>query len=893
MANHNIDPDRWQVLVPYLDQALDCSDDARAAWMDRLRAERPDLADDVGQLLENHRAAARERFLEGGVAPPFGVAAGQPVGAYRLVAPIGQGGMGAVWLADRSDGRFHRRAAVKFPAAAFSAGGRARFLREGQIVARLGHPRIAQLLDAGVETSGQPYLVLEYVDGQPIDQYCDTRALAISARIQLVLEVIEGVSHAHANLIVHRDLKPSNVLVGVDGHVKLLDFGIAKLLEEEGGDGRLTRGTGRAMTPAYAAPEQMTGGPISTATDVYALGVLLYVLLTGQHPAGSALESAAALTKAIVEIDPPRPSEVAPLARRRELRGDLDTILLKALKKNPAERYASAAALAADLRAVLRHEPVSARPDSVAYRTARFVQRNRLAVGLATLILLAVVAGTGATAIEARRARAQRDFAVRELQHAEAVNDLDQSVLQDAAAAGQPLHAEDLLVRAAQIAERQHGDPVTRVDLLITIGLEYAGLDDFRKATALLEEARTAALGLSDPAPRAGAACGLAEVVASSGDLKRAEALFAEGLRALPEEPSFDLDRSFCFERGSAVADQRADGAAAVARALEGQRLLNQAPVKSEAEDLRALVVLASAYGTIGRRDEASAVLEQASSRLATLGRDDTSQGETLQNNWGVALSVLGRPFDAERALRRALAIGHDVEGQATAMEELNYARTLDDLGRSDEAQTYADHAYAQAKSTGAEVAANQALLVRSAIYRHQDHLDRAGDALAELEGWLQRNLPRGHPAFAAWASQKSLLAQTLGDEATAKRFADDAVVNANTVFESRHQGADFLSIYLLRRAQLQFLTHQLSAAESDATRALGLLATINGSALTEWTGRVYVVLGRVRQAQGRQVDAVGAFQTAVTHLRSALGPDHAETHEAEGLLAAAGGHGG
>lgn len=888
----DLDPDRWHQLAPFLDEALDCADAAaREAWLDRLRRNHAEVADDVAELLAEHDAASRAQFLDATMAPAPGVATGQTIGAYTLVAPIGQGGMGAVWLAERSDGRFRRRAAVKFPAASLSAAGRDRFLREGRIVARLVHPRIAQLLDAGVDGAGQPYFVLEHVDGEPIDAYCTRHALGIPARLGLILEVIDAVAHAHANLVVHRDLKPSNVLVASDGHVKLLDFGIAKLLadDETGGTG-LTQ-SAKAMTPAYAAPEQMTGEPVTTATDVFALGVLLYLLLTGRHPAGGSVDSAAALVKAIVEVDPRRPSEVAPAALRRQLRGDLDTIVMKALKKSPAERYASVVALASDLRAVLEHEPISARADSFAYRASRFVRRNRLAVGLAAVIVVAVAAGIVATTLEARTARAQRDFAIRELQDSEAVNDLNDFVLSDAAAAGRPLHVQDLLARAEHIVQRQQGDPVTRADLLITIGREYAGQDDYGKATALLEQARTLAATLPDPTVRAGAACGLAQVVANTGDLKRAETLLDEGLRALPIEPTFVLDRAFCYQRGSEIAVRRGDGALALSRALESQRLLAQSPVKSEVSDLGALVVLASAYNAIGRHADASAALEQASARFAALGRDDTERAATVLNNWGLTLTILGRPLDAERALGRAIAIDRGADGDASVspMAFVNYARVLDDLGRRDEAQTYVERAYDKAKATGADVIASQASLVRSSIYRSQGHLDRAAEVLSDVGAWLQRSLPPGHPAFASWNSQRALLAHARGDDGAAAGFADSAVASAQASFDGRHQGADYLAIYLVRRAALQLTRQHTDAAAADASRALDLLATINGSALTDVAGRAYVVLGRARVRQGRTAEAAAAFQSAVQHLTSALGADNSETREAIQLRASTG----
>lgn len=348
--------------------------------------------------------------------------------------------MGAVWLAERSDGRFQRRAAVKFLSLALAGrGGEQRFKREGSILGRLAHANIAELLDAGVSAEGQPYLVLEHVEGEHIDQYCDEHRLDVNARLRLFLDVLAAVAHAHANLIVHRDLKPSNVLVRNDGQVKLLDFGIAKLLESEeqpAAATMLTQEAGGALTPAYAAPEQIKGEPVTTATDVYALGVLLYLLLTGQHPAGVGTRSAAELVKAIVDTEPTRSSHAVNLAKgeaeaaastaakrattpdklARALRGDLDTIISKALKKNPQERYASVTAFADDIRRYLNHEPISARPDTAVYRAAKFVRRNRFSFAVAMLALSAIVAGSGIAIYQGRIAQ-QRFQDVRKLAH--------------------------------------------------------------------------------------------------------------------------------------------------------------------------------------------------------------------------------------------------------------------------------------------------------------------------------------------------------------------------------------------------------------------------------------------------------------------------------------------
>jgi len=345
--------------------------------------------------------------------------------------------MGSVWLARRSDGRFERQAAVKFVNIALA--GRAteeRFKREGSILGRLTHPHIADLLDAGVSPDGQPYLILEYVDGEAIDRYCDEHKLDVEARVCLFLDVLAAVAHAHANLIVHRDIKPSNVLVTTGGEVKLLDFGIAKLLEGEGQTGAatmLTHEGGSALTPQYAAPEQLTGQPVTTATDVYALGVLLYLLLCGRHPAGSGLHSPAELVKAVLDREPPHASDATtadnskliaerrgatPDKLRRELFGDLDTIVGKALKKDPQERYASVTGFADDLQRYLKHEPISARPDALAYRTAKFLRRNRTVVALTATAIVLVIGSlsTGLYVANRQRKIAEQRFAqVRQL----------------------------------------------------------------------------------------------------------------------------------------------------------------------------------------------------------------------------------------------------------------------------------------------------------------------------------------------------------------------------------------------------------------------------------------------------------------------------------------------
>ncbi len=389
------------------------SAEQRAEWLQSLRLQDAEIAAHLESLLDSHSSLEHKGFLEGPlVLPTQPGLTGQRVGSYTLASQIGQGGMGSVWLASRSDGRFERKVAVKFlHIALLGENGEERFEREGKILAKLSHSHIAELIDAGVSDAGQPFLILEYIDGTHIDQYCDKRRLGVKARVGLFLDVLRAVAHAHRNQIVHRDLKPSNVLVREDGYVKLLDFGIAKIMEDESSSGaaQLTVDGNRLLTPQYAAPEQLTGKPISPATDVYALGVLLYVLLTGRHPLCTTSNVPADLVKAIVDTDPMWPSEAAlcanagasakaeharlrattPRGLRNLLRGDLDTIVTKAIRKNPAERYATAAELATDLERYLNNEPIEARREKFFYRVGTFMRRRRRTLaGVSVAVLL-------------------------------------------------------------------------------------------------------------------------------------------------------------------------------------------------------------------------------------------------------------------------------------------------------------------------------------------------------------------------------------------------------------------------------------------------------------------------------------------------------------------------
>jgi len=387
-----------------LDEALPLDAGGRQRWLDALAPEHRHLAGALRRALLPSSEGSPTAFPE---LPKNGPKAGDPVGPYRLIRLLGEGGMAEVWLAQRADGAFKREVALKLPILLQLREDLAsRFARERDILAALEHPNIARLYDAGVSSGGLPYLAMEYVAGEPLTDWCDARQLGVRERVKLFLQVLDAVQYAHAQHVIHRDLKPSNILVTASGQVRLLDFGVAKLLAQEEPQTELTRRFGRALTPDYASPELVRGEPVSPESDVYALGVVLFELLSGSRPYRlGGTGSIAGIEHSIGTIEVKRPSmQLAPAAadnrgtsqRRliRRLRGDLDAIVLKALAKSPQSRYESASAFADDLQRSLSGEPVEARPDRVVYRTAKFAQRHRTGLAMtavATVLVLAAL----------------------------------------------------------------------------------------------------------------------------------------------------------------------------------------------------------------------------------------------------------------------------------------------------------------------------------------------------------------------------------------------------------------------------------------------------------------------------------------------------------------------
>ena len=408
-------PERWRRVGELFHQALEVASEARTAWADQTCAGDSELRRELASLLENDRAAG-EGFVRGRVQAAVASfqeessRTNQPrrAGPYRLVRELGQGGMGTVCLAERDDDQYQTQVAIKLVRPGMDTDFILhRFRRERQILAHLQHPHIARLLDGGTTADGLPYIVMEYIEGSRITDYCESRRLSVEERLRLFLDVCAAVEYAHRHFVVHRDLKPGNILVDHTGAVKLLDFGICKLLYANplAKEDAVTEGL-RLLTPDYASPEQIRGDPITVASDVYSLAAVLYELLTGAKPHRMEQYTPQAIERAICEQEVLRPSLAAktkPLARR--LSGDLDNILLRALQKDPARRYASAEQFSEDLRRHLAHQPVLARPDTMLYRLVKFAQRRRGAVMAGAAVLLSLAAGVIVSTREARVAR--------------------------------------------------------------------------------------------------------------------------------------------------------------------------------------------------------------------------------------------------------------------------------------------------------------------------------------------------------------------------------------------------------------------------------------------------------------------------------------------------------
>ncbi len=705
-------PQDISALSRLLDDALVLPAADREAWLARLPPAAQVHAARLRSMLAHHSRSAQTRSVSGGgegvegdqdlqavesgdsrrgdalrQLPRLGATdpvalPGERVGPYRLLREIGRGGMGSVWLAERADGAFQRQVALKLPRLSASAGLAERMAREREIGALLEHPHIARLYDAGLDERGRPYIAMEYVDGLALDLYCAQQRLDTPARLRLFVQVVRAVAHAHGRLVIHRDIKPSNVIVSAQGQACLLDFGIAKMLDAgpvdaESVNANLTQEYGRAMTPAYASPEQVSGGPLGVAADIYSLGAMLFELLTGTLPHRPSRSSAAALEEAILHTEPgPASARAATRAQARALRGEVDAILAQCLRREPERRYGTAAALADDLERHLAGQPVSAQPDSVGYRLRKLLQRHRLVFASGAAVTLALAGGGAVAMVQAQRAQQQSERA-RTVQ-AFVVDLFRANTGGGAAGAGlRQLPAEMLLERGARLIDtRFAGQPRLQADLhgvvagvLLDMGAPSRALAHAQRHVQALQEADAP----GDEQSRG--AVVLVELQYRTGQFAQAEA----GARAVLQQ------------------DDNRDPQTTV----EAQRWL------------------ALAQFSQGRMEQGDAALAAAEALLDK--GPATPSGPRAEVRWARAQRfAFSNRFDAALPLyREAIGIAEQAEGAQSprvVRMQLRHADMLLSYGRAKAAREQADAAVSSLRAQGG-VAEIRAAVEESAFY--------------------------------------------------------------------------------------------------------------------------------------------------------------------------------
>ncbi len=949
------DPDaaRWARVSAAFDAAADLAPSERTAALDHLCRDadgRPDAAlrAEVESLLSaDADATTGDDALDGGLdasalldtAPVVG----ERIGPWRVLRSIGRGGMGRVDLVERADGAYDQKAALKRLGLVAPARVR-RFLRERQILATLDHPGIARLLDGGVADDGAPYLVMEYVEGEPITAYADRHGLGLRARLRLFLQVCDAVAFAHRHLVVHRDLKPSNVLVGEGGtgeaggtgtaeaegvpagaRATLLDFGIARLLDAETDEPLTDDGPGAPLTPGYAAPEQVAGEPVTTATDVWALGVLLYELIAGRRPIEA--DTRRAWADAVLRTSPTAPSQAADgTTAARHLRGDLDAIALTALRREPEARYASASDLAHDLRRYLAGEPVQARAPSVGYRARRFVGRHRAAVAAAALVAVAVVAGGAATAWQAREAHAS---AAESAATADFLAGLFQGA--DPTASGDSLLALDLLRRGAgRIDAELSAQPGARARLGLVVGHAYLGLGRpdsaaaFARRTLALRQPGGAVTDAAEavrarillgralfPTDPTAAAATLSDAVgdarAVGDDAVLLDALEAQGslvggevlgpveTAAVLEEAvalcrRVEGDASPRLGRLLATLATRASSAHMHGR-VEGlwRDALALLPAETAPYDRStALIELGRLLEATGQADEAGRRVEEALAlRRRLLGPDDARTAEALAVRAGMGhLGPTRSEADAREALRIAERAG-DGSIVLDALDALGAALTTQ--GRLDEAVDV----YRQRFERAGEVYGTGGTRYPAASGTVARALHRAGRYLEAGRAWdesLRLTTAAYGPESAVAAAgllDAAVTAEAAGDARRAERLLEQAFVASRGLQPSSRTRA----LAALR----------LGLAHLDAGRAQEAIAPLRAAVAARETldrvgghggrepadgARAQALLGEALVATGSTEEGQRFLAAAVPALTQALGADHPDVRRARAVMA-------
>ena len=827
----------WIRVSPILDELLERSEEDWPALLDERCGGDPELRRQAERLLSAHRRA--QSFLSeppAMVTPSLieeveeasaeeGLAAPTMVGPWRILRELGRGGMGVVYLAERTGEQFRQRAALKLVHGGLgSAEVLARFRRERQILAALSHPHIARLLDGGRADDGRPYLTMEYVEGRPLTTYCRERALDIEARLRLFVAICHAVQHAHVRLVVHRDLKPSNILITDAGEPRLLDFGIAKLLAEDEAEVTLTRSGLRLMTPQYAAPEQLCGETVSTATDVYALGLILYELLAGRHPYLERI-GLVGTGEPPPRREPPRPSlAAADRALRRRLAGDLDTIVLMALREEPARRYASADALAGDIERYLTGLPVSARPDTVGYRARKFAGRHRWGLAVSAFAVSLLLAFGVSIAEQARRTARQRDRAERVSKFL-----VELFSVSNPWGEGGNVTAREILDRGARRIDRElASEPEVQADLLDTIGRVYFGIGAFDKAQQLLQRSvgvRNRLLGGDDPKT-------LSSLNVLGNVLVRA-GRFDEGIRLFGQT----LER----QRRSLGANHEAT--------------------------LRTMNDLAFWLGVMGRWSEAEELHRDVLERRRRRYGDVSGETVWSVSDLGVVLMRQGRYAEAEPLLAKAIRIWRRVRSpsEPDSLREVIFKSSLASLYQGQRRYVEAEAIFVEALATiervmgpesGHTISAMKDLAVLYSVTGRQDQSEKLLRKTLEAsrrvlgprhidtlqsEYWLA--VVRGDQGGLEEAEKLQLEALALQREVLGNEHPDTLLSTGNLGRIRAKQGRHAEARGLLERA-LEVQTRRYGATHPHTAESLYGLAC--AAALS---GRHAEALDRLRQA--------------------------------------------
>lgn len=855
-----------------LEQAQELDAAGRAELLARTEREAPALAAALATLLAALTEAPTLEpplpRVDGDDASVALLPAGTRLGAWRIVAPAGQGGMASVYRAERADGPFEQTAAIKLLDRA-GADWAARFAAEQALLAQLTHPGIAQLLDGGVSIDGRPWFAMRWVDGLPLDQWLTSRRWSLPRRLALFEQVAGAVAHAHARLIIHRDLKPGNVLVDAGGQAVLLDFGIARLLDA-GGASEATRAL---LTPAWAAPEQLAGGELTTAVDVHGLGLLLYLLLSGRHPWPEALDSLGGAAAAIGQRDPP------PLARAarpdlpypaRALSGDLDAIVQRALAKDPARRYASVEALREDLARYRARQPVRARRGALGYALLRWSQRHWLPASLAVLSALSLVGATLYSAAQARIAAAERDAARLEARRQEALREHLQLAFREGAALGSGATARQLLDASAARLDLLYGDdPAVRRSVLLSLGELYFVLGDYAAARAMLTRFLTDP-GDAATTERVLAHSQLAQVLGRLGELDAAERELAAAvaLRGPPPDPPRDLDVQLLAARSQLV---RARGDLAAGLALQ-REVVRQSAAATDGSPLSLGIARSNLGLALLQADQLDAARIEFQAALLTwrhAGHERSGHAITTLGNLANVEQLLGRLAEADQHYREATALAAALTAENAALAALlgNHARLAITRHQLDDAAALLARATALAERyAGAESVdmASLALTLTDLALARGD-AQAAASATAAARRLFAARLGASHPLLARvdYAEARIALA----------RKAPDALPQLEAAIQRLAAGPPLLARQAVR-AGLQLAEAALRAGDADRARAALQRVEVSpaASSLADWE-RAELRLWRRRLAL--PVEPGPGAQADQTLLRETLGAGH------------------